>query len=120
MTNNDKIIEDLKSSPLVKQLLEACFEKMRVENFNKAKDEYINVIFDVVPYSGEKKLNFEDFLVENENFGVEVFIHLEYPEEDTIEMKVITNVQVCLQEIISDDLDNNQLEFIRYIAKRKG
>lgn len=94
MTTNEKIIEELKECSLVKSLLLVCIESLKSEE----GQDYLDVIFDLVPYEGDNKPDIEKFLEANINFGLEVFSDAEYPEEDTVEMKVITNIQLCLQE----------------------
>lgn len=98
MTNNEKIIETLKSSDLIKSLFSVCVEKMKAEVGRDA----LEIVFDVAPYEGDEIPDVNKFLAENENFGIEVFDDAEYPEEDTVEMKVITNIQLCLQEMLDE------------------
>ena len=98
MTNNEKIIETLKSSDLIKSLFSICVEKMKAE---VGRDD-LEIVFDVAPYEGDEIPDVNKFLAENENFGIEVFDDAEYPEEDTVEMKVITNIQLCLQEMLDE------------------
>lgn len=94
MLNQEEQINVLKQSPLIKSLLIRCLEKLKESDHI----DYLEVVFEVAPYEGQNKPNIEEYLKENKYFGVEIFKDAEYPEEDTIEMKVITNIQLLLQE----------------------
>lgn len=94
MKNHENVVSDLKECVLIKDLLKICIEKMK-ENKNV---DYLDIVFEVVPYDGEGKPDINQYLKENKNFGVEIFVDAEYPEDDTVEMKVITNIQLLLQE----------------------
>lgn len=97
MLNQEEQINVLKQSPLIKSLLIRCLEKLK-ESDHIDHIDYLEVVFEVAPYEGQNKPNIEEYLKENKYFGVEIFKDAEYPEEDTIEMKVITNIQLLLQE----------------------